>query len=259
MLAAVGVACTQRAEACQWCLSAFPFLPQQPNGETSISAVSCGGHFAETCALCTAGGSGEQWCNGQCLWLWDECIRPTFWDRVTKFVVDLFVYWYRLIPYMVFFGLVMLAYACAYKHKILWKLPKRKIPEHGLDFEDWKDREVGLFECCGKPSTCLWATFCTPVLAAKNHDVAGVMSYWPSCCFHFFGMYTLFLPFYCLMVVVRQSFSSSLKRNLSFESNPCKDFFTTLFCFCCEVGRESIEVDNEIGRNIECLWEVSKD
>ena len=51
--------------------------PQQP--EAAVSAVSCGGHYAKTCAACTKNDGTEQgasWCNGDCIWHLDkkECV-----------------------------------------------------------------------------------------------------------------------------------------------------------------------------------------
>lgn len=250
-----GATLVTRVDACDWCPS-LPWLPKQPNGQLATTAVSCGGHFAETCEQCTEG-HGEDWCHGQCLWMWDECILPTSGDLFIWFLVECFKHWYRFLPFTVFFGLIMLAYACAYKFKVVDKLPKKQIPDRGLDFEDWEDREVGLFECFGQPDQCLWATFCTPVVAAKNYAVGGVMGYWPACCFVWLGMHTLFLPFYCVLAVVRTSLSTKLKRNMAYETNFAVDFFTTLFCFPCEVGRESLEVNNAIGKTIECPFEIS--
>eukprot|EP00928_Gymnodinium_smaydae_P089952 TRINITY_DN73821_c0_g1_i1.p1 TRINITY_DN73821_c0_g1~~TRINITY_DN73821_c0_g1_i1.p1 ORF type:complete len:460 (+),score=55.53 TRINITY_DN73821_c0_g1_i1:47-1426(+) len=37
------------------------------------SSISCGGHFADTCADCPQG-NGEAWCNGACEWDIDTCV-----------------------------------------------------------------------------------------------------------------------------------------------------------------------------------------
>merc|ERR1712048_242604 len=36
--------------------------------------VSCGGHFAPTCAECPQG-NGAAWCNGECIWRNNECVH----------------------------------------------------------------------------------------------------------------------------------------------------------------------------------------
>lgn len=38
-----------------------------------VAAVNCGGHIADTCADCTQG-NGEEWCNGNCRWVNEECV-----------------------------------------------------------------------------------------------------------------------------------------------------------------------------------------
>jgi len=49
--------------------------------------VSCGGHYAATCAECPQG-NGESWCNGECSWRGNECVvaqleqgDTTCWNR----------------------------------------------------------------------------------------------------------------------------------------------------------------------------------
>ena len=37
------------------------------------SGVTCGGHRAKTCELCTKGGKGKDWCNGECEWSDGKC------------------------------------------------------------------------------------------------------------------------------------------------------------------------------------------
>lgn len=201
------------------------------------------------------GDRGEIWCNGQCLWLSDKCILPGPLDYVWWFLLESFTHWWRFLPITMFIALLMLAYACAYKVKVVDKLPN-KISSHPLDFDDWEDREVGLFACFCKPDQCCWATFCTPVVAAKNYHVGNVMGYWPACFFVWIGMWTFFFPFYFLMVVVRTAMSAKLKRNLRYKTNYVVDLCVTLCCFPCEVGRESIEVNEAVGKTIECPFEV---
>lgn len=47
-----------------------------PTGTPTVpnSSVSCGGHFAATCAECPQG-NGAAWCNGECVWHNDQCIH----------------------------------------------------------------------------------------------------------------------------------------------------------------------------------------
>jgi len=45
-------------------------------GFTTKPSVLCGGHNAESCDLCPQG-NGASWCNGECEWLNDECVRSS--------------------------------------------------------------------------------------------------------------------------------------------------------------------------------------
>ena len=42
-----------------------------------LAQVSCGGHFAESCANCPQG-NGADWCNGDCKWLSGQCVDGLF-------------------------------------------------------------------------------------------------------------------------------------------------------------------------------------
>jgi hypothetical protein len=45
-------------------------------GFTGNATVQCGGHEAPTCDECPQG-HGESWCNGQCEWIDENCVRST--------------------------------------------------------------------------------------------------------------------------------------------------------------------------------------
>ena len=45
-------------------------------GFTTKPSVLCGGHNAERCDLCPQG-NGASWCNGECEWINDECVRSS--------------------------------------------------------------------------------------------------------------------------------------------------------------------------------------
>ncbi|KAL7575295.1 hypothetical protein ACA910_001820 [Epithemia clementina (nom. ined.)] len=54
------------------------------SNETSVSAVSCGAHFARDCVSCPRG-NGESWCNGECQWCPNAAKEHTraLWTTVT--------------------------------------------------------------------------------------------------------------------------------------------------------------------------------
>ena len=54
-----------------------PVIAKQMTKEPPKKEVSCGGHWAASCAECPRG-NGPSWCNGECIWKGDACIdRPS--------------------------------------------------------------------------------------------------------------------------------------------------------------------------------------
>ena len=41
-----------------------------------LVGLSCGQHSAESCALCPEG-NGASWCNGDCQWTDEQCVKKT--------------------------------------------------------------------------------------------------------------------------------------------------------------------------------------
>lgn len=182
----------------------------------------------------------------------------TWWTNIWHSLRASLLLWMRTLPLTLFLAIVMLVYARVYRARILEELPQDYIPNRSDDYAYWQERQFGLFDCFTKPDQCMWATLCTPVVAAKNYQVGSVMGYWASCACIFVGLFTFFWPFYCIMACVRTSFSQQLSRNLRLKHNFCKDFFVTLFCFPCDVGRESMEVDEAIGVDLKCCFQVHR-
>lgn len=150
-------------------------------------------------------------------------------------------------------GAVMLCYAAVYKTKVVDELPQEWIRQHGEEFTSWMERRVGLFDVFGSPNTCLFAFCCSPVVAAKNYQVGRVLGFWPSCIALYCFMYS---PFYLIGALIRTILSMQLNRNLGYHPNFFRDCFFSVFCFWCEVGRESLEVDEAIGVKIRCAFDV---
>jgi len=219
--------------------------------------LDCGGHWAETCRMCPKG-NGELWCNGDCAWHHGDCIEPTLMTRLHVYLEWSFWIWCTTGPWVVLIGLFMGCYAAVYKKKVLDEIPHDVIYEKDRDFDEWEPRTVGLFACFQAPNQLLWSLFCSPVVAAKNFQVGNVMNFWPACMLMFCGVYSAFWPVYCCMIGVRTALSGKLKRNMGFRPNFFADCCTTMFCFPCEVGRESIEVDRAIGVDIQCPFIVDK-
>merc|ERR1712039_1097238 len=83
--------------------------------------------------------------------------------------------------------------------------------------------------------------------------MGNVLNFWPSCLLLTCTMYT---PLYPIGALIRMLLSRQLLRNLRFEPNVFTGFFLSLFCFPCEVGRESLEVDDEESVIVTCPFTV---
>lgn len=216
--------------------------------------VNCGGHYAETCEVC-AQDNEDLWCNGECVWYGGGCHEPNLFYKLKIWIMWSFWMWLYFIPHTALIGLVMAVYAAVYKKKIVEEIPM--IPENDPDADDLVDREVKLFDCLKMPDQLIWAIFCSPVVVGKNYAKGQVLGFWPSCCLVYCGLYSLFWPVFLCMALVRTILSSKLKRNMGLKSNPL-DCCVNVFCWPCEVGRESIEVNDFIGVKIRCPFEVEK-
>jgi len=140
-------------------------------------------------------------------------------------------------------ALVMLIFAFVYKNQVMEKLDT--LPNH-LDIQA---RRRNLLECFKERDTCLHVTFCLPVVAAKNYQVAEVMGFWPGCILTFLLTHT---PLYCIGAVVRGVLSWKVATRMDLERSALKSICVNLFCMPCDVGRESLQVDDELGATITC-------
>merc|ERR1712232_123920 len=134
-------------------------------------------------------------------------------------------------------ALMMLIFACCYKRKVVDKLhdvPETRGPPH---------EELSIWACFFDRATCLHTCFCMPSVAAKNYSVTGVCSYLPSYFLVAIGTYSCLYP---IMAAIRAWFSVKLRRRMNMETNYCLELCLSCFCFPLEVGRESLEVDEEL-------------
>jgi len=211
--------------------------------------VNCGGHFDYNCRTCP-GGNGAAWCNGDCTWVeltpgWlgeerGECVERLL-NAPGQEAADIY-YW--LTSFLVS-GIIMFIFACFYKQRVISGRPE--LPKVGPIGTGPARR--GLFDCFWHPDTCLYVTFCLPVVAGKNYYAAGMCSFWTGCICTFLGTYS---PFYCLTACIRAMLAGTVQEKLSTRREPIWNCFTALFCFPCAIGQESLEVDAEIGADITC-------
>lgn len=208
--------------------------------------VDCGGHFEYDCSSCPRG-HGAVWCNGDCAWvstLWNDGQCVPGWPGAGGDSSDFYDYFMCFI----FSGTVMLIYACVYHQKVIKGPPPLPQVNSVLGA-----KRRGLFECFKYPDLCMYITFCMPVVAGKNYYATDVCPFWPGCILTYLGTYS---PFYCITAFVRAVLSGRVQDKLRIEHWFPYDCLVALFCFPCDVGRESLEVDEEIGARIECCCKV---
>jgi len=56
--------------------------------------------------------------------------------------------------------------------------------------------------------------------------------------------------------MLRTCLSGKVQESMGMEPNCCMNCIYNAFCFPCDVGRESLEVDAEIGAEIKCCCQV---
>lgn len=139
---------------------------------------------------------------------------------------------------------IMLLFACVYYSQVIKNL--KVIPNDILNIQG---KEVGLFECLKNRDTCLYTTFCMPVVAGKNYHATEVLGFWPGCIFTFLSTYS---PLYFLMVFFRALLSMKVQKRLGSDEGFLKACCLNTFCMPCDIGRESMEVDQELGATISC-------
>merc|ERR1711870_153191 len=91
-------------------------------------------------------------------------------------------------------ALLMMVFACAYHSQVEKNLPT--VPT----MFNVPARERGIFAYFESRDTCLYTTFCMPVVAGKNYEATEVMGFWPGCIFTFLSTYS---PLCFLTVCIR--------------------------------------------------------
>mmetsp|Transcript_17209 Transcript_17209/g.49782 ORF Transcript_17209/g.49782 Transcript_17209/m.49782 type:complete len:254 (-) Transcript_17209:145-906(-) len=213
-------------------------------------SVNCGGSVAANCAACP-NGHGALWCNGDCVWISGfldagKCeLKGLMGMPSAGTNPNADFYWYAASFWVS--AVVLVAYACIYKKKVVDKIPE-------LAGAHIASNELSLFVCFTKLHTCLQVAFCMPVVMAKNYNAAQVMEFWPSCIFSFLLTYT---PLWPVGVIVRAVLAKKVQDEIGHETTLVKTCCKNLFCMPCDVGRESEEIDDEVGAEIKCCCKVT--
>jgi len=218
-----------------------------------MSSVDCGGHYALSCGQCV-GGNGQSWCNGECEWIvgfvgGGECVArsgiPGLPDPRGGLLTDA-VWWLALFALSAF---IMLIYASVYKTQVVDRL--YTIPKH----MHITAKKLNLFACFAHPQTLVQTAFCMPVVAGKNYEASGVLGFWPGCLFTFIFMYS---PLYLFGACFRAILAKKVQDRIGHDTSLVKAFLTNLLCMPCDIGKESLEVDQEIGAEIKCCCNLSQ-
>lgn len=214
--------------------------------------MSCGAHYAETCQVCP-GVHGYHWCHGDCTWversstceltvaLQSEAAakRDWLWPAL-RTAASIYV------PACLLLWVVMVVYASVYRSRVVSEYPQEIAlqlnPGSGTDWKVTRDRSEGLFTVFREPHTLMWALCCPSVLAAKNYHVGNVLNFWPSCIILTVTLYTPLLP---IGLLIRAVLSNRLMGNMRYNSDVCIAIVLGMFCLPCDIGRESLEVDDE--------------
>eukprot|EP00428_Durinskia_dybowskii_P015629 CAMPEP_0170220898 /NCGR_PEP_ID=MMETSP0116_2-20130129/10137_1 /TAXON_ID=400756 /ORGANISM="Durinskia baltica, Strain CSIRO CS-38" /LENGTH=268 /DNA_ID=CAMNT_0010471577 /DNA_START=69 /DNA_END=875 /DNA_ORIENTATION=+ len=222
-----------------------------PQGQR-MSSVDCGGHYALSCGKCV-GDNGPSWCNGDCEWIvgfvgGGECVArsgiPGLPDPRGGLLTDA-VWWLALFGLSAF---IMLIYAFVYKTQVIDRL--YTIPKH-----HFTAKKLNLFACFAHPQTLVQTFFCMPVVAGKNYEAAGVLGFWPGCLFTFIFTNS---PLYLFGVCFRAILAKKVQDRIGHETSLVKTFLTNLVCMPCDIGKESLEVDQEIGADIKCCCNLTQ-
>lgn len=148
------------------------------------------------------------------------------------------------------FGWVMaLIFTCLYRYRIVQKIEMKDIYHHTTvdNFDPMSPAQhkwdsIGLFGCLREFNTCCLVIACPYAVAAKNYHVTHSMSFWPACCCVFF---TYQVP--PLGALVRTYLGTEMKNEARIQSSCCMDFLLNCFCAPCEIGRESMFIDSQVG------------
>mmetsp|Transcript_74955 Transcript_74955/g.194917 ORF Transcript_74955/g.194917 Transcript_74955/m.194917 type:complete len:249 (+) Transcript_74955:113-859(+) len=212
--------------------------------------VNCGGSYAASCSECPQG-NGALWCNGECAWIGGgmyvgQCVPAVDvgLPGVPPASTDYYLIWFVLS------GIIMLVYAAFYNQWVI-KAPPGFPKVGSVSIVERK----GLFECFKYPDTCLYVTFCLPIVAAKNYYATDVCPFWPGCIFTFLCSYSPFAP---ISMIFRCILSGRVQEALYGNKRDCVlDCLYAMFCFPCDVGRESLAVDEEVGADVRCCCKVT--
>jgi len=144
---------------------------------------------------------------------------------------------------IVIVSLVMLCFACMYYARVVKFLPSME------SILIKSERERSLFACFRSPSTCAYVSCCAPLVEGKNFHATEVCRFWTGC---FCSFCCLCTPLVVIYPFIRAALSVRVLRSMGQTSSWCRQFLLACFCFPCELGRESMEVDDELGAEITC-------
>lgn len=228
--------------AARWPSAAWAALACASALPRAVAEVNCGAHVADHCGACPDGNQWA-WCNGECHWM-DTYVFGSFCvPKDAQLATVGGVGQYGVLATVSAF--LMLCFACVYKKKVVDQLPIWRLQ---VAFTPGP-RPYGLFDCLKSRDTCLYSTFCLPVVAAKNYYATEICPFWTGCILFFIGIYS---PLFCVTAMIRAALSGRIQERFGHKPDILQDCVTSIFCFPCDVGRESVEIDQEMEVDILC-------
>jgi len=185
---------------------------------------------------------------------WKICardeVRGSFWSAfMRRLVVNLIFTFVAAVSLFIF--------AALYQTDVVEKLPL--LPE--MRQQQGGKRELGIFSCFRRPSTCMYTAFCMPLVAGKNYKATQVTGYWRGCMGVGIPGLLCLSQLCCmgwpLLVCIRTKLSQRVQQRLGHKTSCLKQFWLSACCMPCDVARESLEVDAEIGAEITCCFKVA--
>lgn len=137
-----------------------------------------------------------------------------------------------------------LVFACMYKTKVVDTIPI-VAPKSSAN----ASFKAGLFQCFGNCHLCMHSFCCGACRLGHSMQVAGVCEYWPAV------MLWYLLP--CCNVCCGVYHRIRLRQKLGLAPDICCDILSYLFCACCAIGQDAIEVDVESGAEVSCCCTVN--
>lgn len=150
---------------------------------------------------------------------------------------------------------IELAFAWRYQEMVVAKIQRRdvKAPAGARDFRHT------LFDCCccDDFTMCLHVVCCGYTRSAHNAAVLNIMEFWPT--WFTFLIIDTFLWLCFVPCCFRVWFRTEVKRKLGLPPDCFCDCCCVIFCGSCELGQQSLDIDELLGVKVMCCCEFTQE